>query len=129
MNHSWWLAGRYPTRVDAQGRLVLPRQFRRQIKELSGNELFVEAREGFLVVRSAEGFARLVAGVVDLDDESDEALQQRAELAGRLQMFSPDSQGRLKLPQVLLEPEWMQGELEVVGAGREFLIRPAGAKG
>jgi len=125
MASSWWLAGSYTARLDAQGRLPIPRQFRRQITELSSGEVYLEERARYFVVRSMAGYARELRSLADLDDESEQARQVRRELGMRLQMLSLDTQGRMKLPDELIRLDWMQGDLLIVGTGPDFEIRPA----
>lgn len=125
MLSSWWLAGTYHVKLDAQGRLPFPRAFRRQIIELSRNELYLEVREQYLLVRSQYAFARTLEAIADLNDDSEEARELRRRFSSRVLMLSLDTQGRLKLPPQLLELPWIKGDLVIMGTGRDLEIRPA----
>ena len=96
--------------VDAKGRIVLPQRFR----EALGKEFYVT--NGFssnIQIMSVEEFNRLKDQIRELPAKSALALQYV--LLSAATLVSPNSQGRIQLPQKLREDSAIEGEAVVVG--------------
>ena len=96
--------------VDAKGRIVLPQRFR----EALGEEFYVT--NGFsnnIQIMSVEEFNRLKDQIRELPAKSAMALQYV--LLSAATQVSPNSQGRIQLPQKLREDSAIEGEAVVVG--------------
>lgn len=96
--------------VDAKGRIVLPQRFR----EALGDEFYVT--NGFsnnIQIMSVEEFNRLKDQIRELPAKSALALQYV--LLSAATLVSPNSQGRIQLPQKLREDSAIEGEAVVVG--------------
>lgn len=96
--------------VDAKGRIVLPQRFR----EALGEEFYVT--NGFssnIQIMSVEEFSRLKDQIRELPAKSAMALQYV--LLSAATLVSPNSQGRIQLPQKLREDSAIEGEAVVVG--------------
>lgn len=96
--------------VDAKGRIVLPQRFR----EALGEEFYVT--NGFsnnIQIMSVEEFNRLKDQIRELPAKSAMALQYV--LLSAATLVSPNSQGRIQLPQKLREDSAIEGEAVVVG--------------
>ena len=96
--------------VDAKGRIVLPQRFR----EALGEEFYVT--NGFssnIQIMSVEEFNRLKDQIRELPAKSALALQYV--LLSAATLVSPNSQGRIQLPQNLREDSAIEGEAVVVG--------------
>ena len=96
--------------VDAKGRIVLPQSFR----EALGEEFYVT--NGFssnIQIMSVEEFNRLKDQIRELPAKSALALQYV--LLSAATLVSPNSQGRIQLPQKLREDSAIEGEAVVVG--------------
>ena len=96
--------------VDAKGRIVLPQRFR----EALGEEFYVT--NGFsshIQIMSVEEFNRLKDQIRELPAKSALALQYV--LLSAATLVSPNSQGRIQLPQKLREDSAIEGEAVVVG--------------
>ena len=96
--------------VDAKGRIVLPQRFR----EALGEEFYVT--NGFsnnIQIISVEEFNRLKDQIRELPAKSAMALQYV--LLSAATLVSPNSQGRIQLPQKLREDSAIEGEAVVVG--------------
>ena len=96
--------------VDAKCRIVLPQRFR----EALGEEFYVT--NGFsnnIQIMSVEEFNRLKDQIRELPAKSAMALQYV--LLSAATLVSPNSQGRIQLPQKLREDSAIEGEAVVVG--------------
>ena len=96
--------------VDAKGRIVLPQRFR----EALGEEFYVT--NGFssnIQIMSVDEFNRLKDQIRELPAKSAMALQYV--LLSAATLVSPNSQGRIQLPQKLREDSAIEGEAVVVG--------------
>ena len=96
--------------VDAKGRIVLPQRFR----EALGEEFYVT--NGFssnIQIMSVKEFNRLKDQIRELPAKSALALQYV--LLSAATLVSPNSQGRIQLPQKLREDSAIEGEAVVVG--------------
>ena len=96
--------------VDAKGRIVLPQRFR----EALGEEFDVTNGVSINIqIMSVEEFNRLKDQIRELPAKSALALQYV--LLSAATLVSPNSQGRIQLPQKLREDSAIEGEAVVVG--------------
>lgn len=96
--------------VDSKGRIILPQKFREEL----GTEFYVTG--GFsdnIQIMSVEEFENLREQIRQLPGQKAMALQYILFSAATL--VSPNSQGRIPLPQTLRENSGIDGEAVVVG--------------
>ncbi len=114
--------GSSPAKIDDKGRLKVPTDFRRQLSDRYGDELFVTSIHGdsallypLEVWEQIEG--RLAA--LPASNPSRRRFLQRVNYFG--QQVKLDGQGRLLLPQLLRESAGMNGDV-VVSAQLDHLV-------
>lgn len=96
--------------VDAKGRIILPAKFREEL----GEEFYIT--NGFsdnVQIMSVDEFNRLRDQIRQLP--ANKALALQYILLSAATLVSPNSQGRIQLPQKLREDSSIEGEAVVVG--------------
>ena len=114
-------AGEFRHFIDEKNRVTIPARWRRD----GVNEFIIlpEANHQFLVVMSAEEFARLSAAAESNSNVS--ARDRRVflrQLHSRAQHGATDRQGRLLLPEDLCKKIGLKGEVALVGGRGRFEI-------
>jgi len=114
-------AGEFRHFIDEKNRVTIPARWRRD----GVNEFIIlpEANHQFLVVMSAEEFARLSAAAESNSNVS--ARDRRVflrQLHSRAQHGATDRQGRLLLPEELCKKIGLKGEVALVGGRGRFEI-------
>ena len=114
-------AGEFRHFIDEKNRVTIPARWRRD----GVNEFIIlpEANHQFLVVMSAEEFARLSAAAESNSNVS--ARDRRVflrQLHSRAQHGATDRQGRLLLPEELCKKIGLKGEVAMVGGRGRFEI-------
>ena len=108
--------GSAPTKIDDKGRLKVPTEFRRQLDERWGGDLFVTSVDGssaFLYPLAVweEVEQRLMS--MPSPNRVRRRFLERVSYYG--QQVSLDAQGRLVVPQILRDAAGMEGEVVVSG--------------
>jgi MraZ protein len=108
--------GSAPATVDDKGRLKIPTDFRRQLDERYGAEVFVTSVHGdralvYPLPVWEEHETRLLA--MPSTDRARTRYLERVNYYGQQQRLDP--QGRVLMPQLLREAAGMSGEVVVVG--------------
>ncbi len=96
--------------VDSKGRIILPQKFREEL----GEEFYITS--GFsdnIQIMSVEEFNRLREQIRELPAAKALALQYI--LLSAATLVSPNSQGRIQIPQKLREDSSIEGEAVVLG--------------
>ena len=108
--------GNHPTRVDEKGRLKVPAEFKRVIDEKYGAQFYITSLDGKIAeIYPFEEWERIeqkLAGLSTFNPTKKKFLN-RVNYWG--QMVEMDSQGRLLMPQMLLDSAQIKGEVAVVG--------------
>jgi MraZ protein len=111
-------------KIDAKGRVSVPATFRGVVKGEGGSGVVCfpsfsdQAIEGCTMGQIAI-FSEIIDALPPFSEERD-ALA--ASILGQSHDLSFDSEGRIKLPQELLEHADINGEVMFVGLGRKFQI-------
>jgi len=117
------VTGRYEVRVDALGRIVIPREFRPQITQVCHDQLYLKPLSAYLVALSPAVVERLLTTELGaLLDEEDR--QRRRELGATLMMATMDLQGRMKIPDECRSVLGSDDHVVVIGTGEDFEIWP-----
>ncbi|MEM1205344.1 MAG: division/cell wall cluster transcriptional repressor MraZ [Acidobacteriota bacterium] len=108
--------GSSPAKIDGKGRLKVPTEFRRQLDETWGPEVFITSVSGesahVYPLAVWEEVERKLASV----PSSDRAKQRYLERVNYFgQQLKLDSQGRVVIPQILRERAQILGEVVVSG--------------
>lgn len=110
------LIGEYSSNLTSGRRVAIPKKFRR---ELGGDFLILtRGYEGCLVLVSSEQFENLTAGVARRPFTSGDVRQTTRFLLGGAHQITPDSQGRVVIPENLLEHGRIEEEIIFLGLGK-----------
>ena len=118
-----FFAGEFRHAIDEKNRITVPSQWRRGDGQGQDFIILPEPRFQFLLVMSAEEFARLSAQV-----ESDTTIPARErrsfsrQFHSRAKHGSADRQGRLVLPEDHCKELGLKGEVALVGGSGRFEI-------
>jgi len=108
--------GSAPAKIDDKGRLKIPTDFRRQLEERFGSELFITSVLGDAALVYPlpvwEGIEERLLGMPSTDRVRERYLE-RVNYFG--QQVRLDGQGRALVPQILREAAAVQGEVVVSG--------------
>jgi MraZ protein len=115
--------GSAPAKIDDKGRLKIPTDFRRQLEERYGPDLFITSVQGesaaiypLGVWEELEG--RLLA--MPSTDRVRERYLERVNFYG--QQVTLDAQGRALIPQILREAAQMNGDVVVNGRLNHLVV-------
>ena len=104
--------GEHEHTIDDKKRLILPRKFR---GPLEGGVVLARGIEKNVDVYPLEGWRTTVARVADLDSFSPEARQMKRHVFGGALVTELDGQGRVLLPQHLVEHAGLGRDVVVAG--------------
>lgn len=108
--------GNHPTRVDEKGRLKLPAEFKRQIEEKYGRQVYITSKDGRVAevypLQEWEKIEEKLAQVPGFNPSKKKFLD-RVNYYG--QMSEMDVQGRVLVPQILREAAKIAGDVVVFG--------------
>jgi MraZ protein len=114
--------GSSPAKIDDKGRLKIPTDFRREIEERYGPELFVTSIEGdcawLYPLPVWEELEARLAGMPSTDRVKTRFLERSSYFGQQAHL---DTQGRLLIPQILRESAGMNGDV-VVSAHLDHLV-------
>lgn len=108
--------GSAPAKIDDKGRLKVPTEFRRQLEERYGIEVFVTSVLGSSALVYPLPVWEEIEERLSRVPSSDRTKQRYLERVNHFgQQLSMDGQGRLTVPQLLRERAEMAGEVVVSG--------------
>ncbi len=118
------LVGRYINKIDKKGRVSVPKPFRAALssQEFSGIYAFPLFNENAIEACGEDFMFRLAESLeegTDLYSEENDDLSIILESAHALPF---DSEGRVVLPQELLDVAGIEGEVQFVGRGQRFRL-------
>ncbi len=116
--------GEFPSTVDESGRVIIPAPFREAAREAEGGELpdFVMrfGEDGCVTLYPASRWAEVEAEVNQAPHGERTVRRYRRLFFGLAGRGSCDKQGRLRVPQRLLEVAGIGREVMIVGVSREI---------
>jgi len=124
MLKSFGLTGRSDNKIDAKGRINIPSQMRRILAPNSYDEVVISmGREGYLSIFNKDYWVNTIQqnimnqadGVVNKGDW-DSIQREIHRLSENSHMSTVDSQGRITIPQWLLEKAGISKDAVVIGA-------------
>ena len=124
MLKSFGLTGRSDNKIDAKGRINIPSQMRRILAPNSYDEVVISmGREGYLSIFNKDYWINTIQqnimnqadGVVNKGDW-DSIQREIHRLSENSHMSTVDSQGRITIPQWLLEKAGISKDAVVIGA-------------
>lgn len=120
------LSGRYPCQLDANNRLAVPAKLREQLGQEAEAYWYVSLgqRAGSLDLWPEEIFANLSNQLPSGMLSSEEALKFEEFLYSHSERVRMDKQGRVVLPEMLLEEVPLGKELMLVGRRNRMVIYP-----
>lgn len=111
--------GEYRHNIDAKNRLIIPAKFR---DSLSSTFYVTKGLDGCLAVYTEESWAQQVEQLSKLPQTNRKARQYIRSITSKAQESSLDSQGRLQLPQYLIDIAEIEKECVIVGVSDYFEI-------
>src|SRR5688572_33230692 len=94
-----FFTGRYDSKLDSKGRLVLPSKFKAQLPEEGGHELIIQQGiEPYLSLYPLLEFKKAVSTISALSDLSEENRQIRLNFLSGIATAELDVNGRILLP-------------------------------
>jgi len=116
--------GTHKGKLDKKGRISVPAQFRSVLEALGTSEivLFPSFRHPCIEAWPQPAFAALSAGHTQLDIFSDTADNLAAALFATAHPARPDGEGRLVLPEDLVEEAGLADAVSFIGANQCFQI-------
>ena len=109
--------GSYPTRVDEKGRLKVPAQYKREIDEKYGSQLYITSWDGKIAkVFPLEEWERIEQKLLGLSsfNPARKKLLMRTNYYGA--QVEIDGQGRLLIPALLRDSANLKGDISVMGS-------------
>lgn len=113
--------GEYQTKFSGQGRIILPKKFR---KELLGFKEIVLSRgfEGCIWGYSLEDFVKEAERQLSISPTEEDARALRRYLFSGAEETILDEQGRFVIPKSLIDYAGLKGEVVLIGTGDHFEI-------
>lgn len=130
------LTGTFEHAIDAQNRLAIPSELRRQIvrslpKDGRDDESVVlyitVGGDGVLLLYTEEMFDRRATQLDSSPQDRDEVLDYEYLFYTQSRMVELDKQGRVRLPVEMLEQTGLSGDVVVLGVKDHIEIRDRGA--
>lgn len=113
--------GEYHTKFSGQGRIILPKKFRRELAE-SKEIILSRGFEGCIWGYVATGFAKEAERQLAISATEEGARYLRRYLFSGAEETVLDDQGRFVIPKMLLEYAGITDEVILIGAGDHFEI-------
>lgn len=110
------LIGEYTSSLTSGHRVAIPKKFRQELG--TGRLVLTRGYEGCLVLVSVEQFKNLTAGVAKMPFTVGDVRETTRFLLGGAHEVSPDAQGRIVIPESLLEHARIAGEVVFLGLGK-----------
>jgi MraZ protein len=123
--------GTHTNRLDRKGRISVPAPFRAELARLGTDELVLRPshRQPCLEAWPMPAFEAMTSGLDQLDVFSDTQDDLAATLFADAHPMRPDAEGRVMLPDYLIEHAALTENAVFLGLGRTFQIwEPAAAK-
>jgi MraZ protein len=118
-----FFTGRYDSKLDSKGRLVLPSKFKSQLPEEGGHELVIQKGiEPYLSIYPLLEFRKLVSKVSGLSEFNEENRQVRLAFFSSIASVELDDNGRLLIPKNMLAHAGLQKEVVLIGMNNLIVV-------
>ena len=118
-----FFTGRYDSKLDSKGRLVLPSKFKSQLPEDGGHELVIQKGiEPYLSIYPLLEFRKLVSKVSGLSEFNEENRQVRLAFFSSIASVELDDNGRLLIPKNMLAHAGLQKEVVLIGMNNLIVV-------
>lgn len=118
-----FFTGRYDSKLDSKGRLVLPSKFKAQLPEEGGHELVIQKGiEPYLSIYPVLEFKKLVSKVSGLTEFNEENRAVRLTFFSGIASVDLDDNGRLLIPKNMLAHAGLQKEVVLVGMSNLIVV-------
>jgi MraZ protein len=118
-----FFTGKYESKLDAKGRLVLPSKFKAQLPEDEGNELIIQ--QGFephLIIYPMLEFKKVLSKVSGLSEFNEENRQLQLNFFSSIATVELDVNGRFLLQKNMLTYAQLQKEVILIGMGNKIVL-------
>lgn len=118
-----FFTGRYDSKLDSKGRLVLPSKFKAQLPEDGGNELVIQ--QGFephLNIFPMLEFRKVMSKVSGLSDFNEENRQLQLNFFSSIATVELDDNGRFLIQKNMLSYAQLQKEVVLIGMGNKIVV-------
>jgi MraZ protein len=111
-----FFTGRYDSKLDSKGRLVMPSKFKAQLPEDGGHELILQQGiEPYLSIYPLIEFKKVVSKISGLSDFSEENRQIRLNFFSGITTVELDVNGRFLIPKNMLAHAALQKDVVLIG--------------
>lgn len=118
-----FFAGKYESKLDTKGRLVLPSKFKGLLPEDGGNELIIQ--QGFepcLLIYPMLEFKKVLSKVSGLSEFNEENRQLQLNFFSSISNVELDVNGRFLIQKSMLAYAHLQKEAIFIGMGNKIVI-------
>ncbi|QNN22995.1 hypothetical protein HED60_12195 [Planctomycetales bacterium ZRK34] len=117
------LVGSHDHAIDAKQRLAIPSKFRGELNAAGAEELYAVVREGVLCLYTREGYERLATAIEQAPRSADEVLPYQDLFYADTEKLAFDKQGRVRIPESMLQSAGLGKDVTVMGARDHLQIR------
>jgi MraZ protein len=118
-----FFTGRYDSRLDAKGRLVLPAKFKAQLPAEEGNELVIQMGfEPHLNIYPMLEFKKVMSRVSGLSDFNEENRQLQLNFFSTITTVELDDNGRFLIQKNMLSYAQLQKDVVLIGMGTKIVL-------
>jgi MraZ protein len=118
-----FFTGKYESKLDAKGRLVLPSKFKAQLPDDEGNELIIQ--QGFephLIIYPMLEFKKVLAKVSGLSEFNEENRQLQLNFFSSIATVELDVNGRFLLQKNMLTYAQLNKDVILIGMGNKIVV-------
>jgi MraZ protein len=118
-----FFTGRYDSKLDSKGRLVLPSKFKAQLPGEEGHELVIQMGfEPHLNIYPMLEFKKVMSKVSGLSDFNEENRQLQLNFFSSITMVELDDNGRFLIPKNMLSYAQLQKDVILIGMGTKIVL-------
>ena len=118
-----FFTGRYDSKLDSKGRLVLPSKFKAQLPEEGGNELVIQMGfEPHLNIYPMLEFKKVMSKVSGLSDFNEENRRLQLNFFSSISQVELDDNGRFLIQRNMLSYAQLQKDVILIGMGTKIVL-------
>ncbi len=118
-----FFTGRYDSKLDSKGRLVMPSKFKSQLPEDGGHELVIQQGiEPYLSIYPMLEFKKVVSKVAGLSEFNEENRQIRLNFFSGIASVELDDNGRFLIPKNMLAYAELQKDVVLIGMNNMIVV-------
>lgn len=117
------LVGSHDHAIDAKQRLAIPSKFREELAAAGADALYAVVRGGVLCLYTREGYERWATALEQAPRAAEEVLPYQDLFYSDTEKLTFDKQGRVRIPESMLEEARLGKEVTVMGARDHLQIR------